>query len=151
MHALRIFGLLLITALVSGCGDSKLQPLQGSVTLDGEPLADAAISFSPVEGGRPASGKSDAGGQFTIASYTANDGLPPGSYKVTIVKISTKKQAEAAPSEDENETPENAAMGNIEQGVTFITPIKYSSPLTTDLIVDVAPGMEPVKLDITSK
>lgn len=151
MHALRFLSLLLATLLLTGCGGSNLQPLTGTVTLDGKPLADAAISFIPVEGGRPASGNSDADGKFTIASYTAGDGLPPGSYKVTIVKINTKKQAQAAVSEEGDQTPENAAMGAMEQGVSFLTPVKYSSPLTTDLVVDVTPGMEPVQLHIASK
>ncbi|EAQ81827.1 carboxypeptidase-like regulatory domain-containing protein [Blastopirellula marina] len=142
--------LLLIAAIQLGCSGGGLQPLQGTVTLDGQPLADAAISFSPVTGGRPATGKTDADGQFTLASYTAGDGLPAGSYKVTIVKIATKRQAQAAPSNSE-ELSETQSLGNLEQGVSFVTPVKYSSPATTDLIVDVTPGMEPVLLEIKSK
>lgn len=148
----RIFGLLLVALSLTGCGGDGLQPLQGTVTLDGQPLADAAVSFSPVEGGRPASGKTDADGKFVLASFKAGDGLPVGSYKVTIVKIDTKQQAQAAPeSAGDGDSPESAAMGAVEQGVTFVTPIKYSSPLTTDLVVDVQPNMAPVKLEIQSK
>ncbi|PQO36442.1 carboxypeptidase-like regulatory domain-containing protein [Blastopirellula marina] len=152
MHLQRTFGLLLVAFLFAGCGGNALQPLQGTVTLDGQPLADAAVSFSPVAGGRPASGKTDADGKFTLASFTAGDGLPVGSYKVTIVKIDTKKQAQAAPSsEEDGDAPESAAMGAVEQGVSFVTPVKYSSPLTSDLVVDVKPDMEPVLLEISSK
>lgn len=150
MLVLRSLCLFLTAAALVGCSSDGLQPLQGTVTLDGKPLEGAAISFSPIEGGRPATGKTDADGKFTLASYKAGDGLPAGSYKVTVVKLDAKRQAQAAPSTDENST-EPQAMGNLEQGVSFVTPVKYSSPATTDLIVDVAAGMEPVLLEIKSK
>lgn len=132
-----------------GCGGTGMLPVEGTVTLDGEPLEGAAISFVPAEGGRPCSGQTDEQGHFTLASYTAGDGVPPGEYKVTVVKLDARRQAEAAPVEDGTEEDEQV-MGSIEEAVKFLTPMKYSSPATTDLKVEVTAGMEPVQIDLKS-
>ena len=151
MSFLRLLSVCCVLGLLWGCTGNEMMPLEGTVTLDGQPLEGAAIGFIPAEGGRPATGKTDAEGRFTLASFTAKDGLPPGSYKVTVSKVETARAAEAAPSAVEDGSEESTAMGRIDQGVKFITPVKFSSPLTTDLMVEVGPGMEPVKLDLRSK
>lgn len=135
--------------LVLGCSGKAMLPVEGTITLDGKPLDGAAISFVPAEGGRPCSGQTDAQGHFTLASYVAGDGVPPGEYKVTVVKLDARRQAEAAPVE-EGAADQQQVMGNIEQAVKFLTPLKYSSPATTDLKVDVTSGMEPVQIDLKS-
>lgn len=132
-----------------GCSGNAMLPVEGTITLDGKPLDGAAISFVPAEGGRPCSGQTDAQGHFTLASYVAGDGVPPGEYKVTVVKLDARRQAEAAPVE-EGAADDQQVMGNIEQAVKFLTPLKYSSPATTDLKVDVTSGMEPVQIDLKS-
>lgn len=132
-----------------GCSDQGMLPVEGTITLDGEPLAGAAISFVPAEGGRPSSGQTDDQGHFTLASYTANDGVPPGEYKVTVVKLDARRQAQAAPVEEGSEEGEKL-MGNTEQAVKFLTPMKYSTSATTDLRVEVTANMEPVQIDLKS-
>ncbi len=138
-----------LVATLAGCSGSNMLPVEGTVTLDGEPLEGAAISFVPAEGGRPCTGQTDADGHFTLASYVAGDGVPPGEYKVTIVKLDTRRQAEAAPVEDGTEGEEEV-MGKVEQSAKFLTPMKLASPATTDLKVEVSPGMEPVQIDLKS-
>lgn len=150
IHALMLSICVCLISTLVGCSGSAMQPVEGTVTLDGEPLAGAAISFIPVEGGRPSSGQTDEQGHFTLASFTANDGVPPGQYKVTVVKLDARRQAEAAPVEEGGEGEEPQVMGNIEQAVKFLTPMKYSSPATTDLKVEVSAGMEPVQIDLKS-
>ncbi len=148
------FAWLLLAGFLVGCSGSDRQPVQGTVTLDGEPLEGAAISFTPAEGGRPASGNTDAQGKFTLGSFTANDGLPPGSYKVSVVKTEARTQAQAAPTDDaengEAASGESASMGAMETGVRYITPVKYASPLTTDLIIEIGPDSGPIAIDLTS-
>ena len=136
------------TALL-GCSGDGMLPVEGTVTLDGKPLEGAAVSFVPAEGGRPCTGQTDDQGHFTLASYVAGDGVPPGEYKVTVIKLDARRQAEAAPVEEGAQESEQL-MGNVEQAVKFITPMKYSSPATTDLKVDVTTGMKPVEIDLTS-
>ncbi|MBA2114676.1 carboxypeptidase-like regulatory domain-containing protein [Bremerella alba] len=147
--ALMLSIIFCLGTVLLGCSGSAMLPVEGTVMLDGEPLSGAAISFVPAEGGRPSSGHTDDQGHFTLASFTANDGVPPGEYKVTVVKLDARRQAQAAPAEEGSEEGEQL-MGNIEQAVKFLTPMKYSSPATTDLRVDVTDGMKPVQIDLQS-
>lgn len=141
--------ILVCLGFLLGCSGGDMLPVEGTVTLDGEPLEGAAISFVPAEGGRPCSGQTDAQGHFTLASYVAGDGVPPGEYKVTVIKLDARRQATAAPTE-EGAADGQKAMGNIEQSVKFLTPMKYSSPATTDLRVEVTDKMEPVQIELKS-
>ena len=89
----RFFPLLLICGallLASGCsnGDtySRLM-VNGTVNLDGEPLATGSITFFPETEGAVATGGKIENGEFVIAK---DQGLPAGSYKVSITStIST--------------------------------------------------------------
>jgi hypothetical protein len=74
----------------AGCGSSsrKLVPVEGIVTLEGEPLGGATVSFVPVSGGGlPASGRTSADGTFHLTTYSADDGALPGDYKVLVLKF----------------------------------------------------------------
>ncbi|MEW4563537.1 carboxypeptidase-like regulatory domain-containing protein [Bremerella sp. JC770] len=138
-----------VVSVCLGCSGNGMLPVEGTVTLDGTPLEGAAISFVPAEGGRPCSGQTDEQGHFTLASYTANDGVPPGEYKVTVVKLDARRQAQAAPVEEGTE-PGEQVMGSIEQATRFLTPKRYASPATTDLRVEVKENMERVQIDLKS-
>lgn len=65
-------------------GDGR-QAVDGVVTLDGQPLADAAISFQPAPGnpGGTSGAATDRGGRFTVSALK---GLMPGRYVVVIQK-----------------------------------------------------------------
>lgn len=73
-------------AALSGCG-SDLPPLgevEGTVTLDGQPLPDAMVFFTPEGGGRSSTGFTDASGRYTL-SFTGNEpGAVVGNHKVRI-------------------------------------------------------------------
>ncbi len=63
-----------------------LSPVNGTVTLDNVPLADAQVVFHPVRGGRPAVATTDKNGKFSVsAGYHETTGAYHGNYKVTIV------------------------------------------------------------------
>lgn len=82
-----------------GCGGvaaptiPPLHPVTGSVTLNGEPLADAIVTFSPVKNtkGMGGYGVTDSDGAFEI-KYSGNDavGCPEGEYKVLFQKLVMK-------------------------------------------------------------
>jgi hypothetical protein len=76
-------------AICSGCGDGpRLVPVAGTVTLDGEPLEGATLSFVPVEGNPVSTAGSDVSGprgNFQM-TYNGRAGLAPGKYKVMISK-----------------------------------------------------------------
>jgi len=77
----------------SGCGSGGIAVnyVEGTVTLDGAPLADAVVSFSPVVGGtgKAAVGTTDAKGVFKLTATentTIGGGTAPGDYLVAITK-----------------------------------------------------------------
>lgn len=80
---------MLITAVgCGGSGNPETVPVSGLVTFNGQPVSDAAVTFYP-EGGRPASGRTDAEGIYQLTTFTPNDGAIPGSHRVAILKAST--------------------------------------------------------------
>ena len=94
----RIMPLALLAALAApGCGESdgqvEVYPVSGTVTLNGEPFANAMVRFHPIQ---PASddaddpaaairvAEADDQGHFALSTYTALDGAPAGDYVVTV-------------------------------------------------------------------
>jgi hypothetical protein len=134
----RLVSLGLAATICAGCSSSdgpQLAPVEGVVTLDGQPLPAASILFQPDAGGRPATGLSDDQGRFTMQTFEAGDGAHVGMNKVSVAK-----QAVTAPKRKLEE-------GEFED-VKFVTPVKYASPNTSGLSVDVQPDMGPIKLDL---
>src|SRR5262245_38254316 len=72
-----------LAVLLAGCTTTtgpKTEPVTGTVTLDGKPLAGAQVVFQPKSGGQAASGTTDAQGKFTLTTFNAKDGAAVGSY-----------------------------------------------------------------------
>ncbi len=116
--------LLLIT--VAGCsGDElKLVPVEGHVTLDGQPVADAGVCFEPVDGGPVGSATTDAGGYFSI--NTANrPGAISGKHYVTL----TKQRMLGLNSD--------GSLGLNGVTVEWIVPQRYTKKATSGLTADV--------------
>lgn len=68
---LRQFGACLgVLLLATGCGGVKAVPVSGTVTVDGVPLEDVAVNFTPIaaEGaeGPGSSGVTDAQGRYSL-------------------------------------------------------------------------------------
>lgn len=72
-----LFGL-----LASGCTEPATHAVNGTVSLDGEPLSEARILFIPQEPGRKKTGGVVNDGQFRLPAAT---GLLKGKYLVQIV------------------------------------------------------------------
>jgi hypothetical protein len=68
--------LLLIVTAVAGCS-SSVATVSGTVSLDGQPLADGTISFLPADGAT-----ATAGGPIQKGSYSVT--MPPGAKLVRI-------------------------------------------------------------------
>ncbi len=87
---------LVMVLALSGCGGSgdglPRQALSGSVTLDGSPLKDGTIQFTPVSEGQGTA--LTAGGQIKDGQYSVpqEQGLTPGTYKVSIYASSGEMQ-----------------------------------------------------------
>jgi hypothetical protein len=112
---------LVALALAAGCSGSRddlpREPVSGSVTMDGQPLAEGAIQFTPAAGaeGRVTSATVPVeNGQFSLPRA---DGLIPGSYKVSISAVPVKRDARV-----------KATFGK-KQGTQFkeLIPAKYNA------------------------
>ncbi|MDO5310163.1 MAG: carboxypeptidase-like regulatory domain-containing protein [Planctomycetia bacterium] len=143
-----------MTTLFVGCkgGSIKTEMVTGKITLDGEPVADAKIVFSPVGSGESASGVSDAEGVYTL---TTNGGAPGkgalvGEYQVGIVKQEnvapqpTKEELEAASAAGEDISRKYPAE------MKDIIPTKYVIPARSGLTASVKAGKNEIDFQLDS-
>lgn len=88
-------GLVLLTIgaiALTGCGDpsTKIVPVSGTVTFEGQPLADAEVIFAPMErtdemNAGPASiGRTDENGRYSLSLQSGKRGAQVGSHRVGI-------------------------------------------------------------------
>jgi len=105
-------------------------PVSGKVTHNGDPVEGATVVLSPTaQGGKPASGLTDASGMYTLRTFETDDGAIAGEYKVTVTKL--KVSASSTVSEDDHNYDHEAA--DDEAGPEHLLPEKYSSAASTDL------------------
>jgi len=111
MHGRRsLLGAAFVAALLfnaPGCGTSgpKLHKMTGKVTLDGQPVAGAAVHFEPVvddptvtTSAQPANGVTGSDGIYSLTTNTTNDGVAAGVFKVTVTKgVGVSSVGEAPP------------------------------------------------------
>jgi hypothetical protein len=75
----------LAIALVLGCGGGPdISSVRGTVTLDGDPLSNATVVFTPEEGGRSSLGRTNLDGEYTLLYSAGNDGALVGRMRVRI-------------------------------------------------------------------
>lgn len=146
LRRLTALALLGPVVLLCGCAtpvDPSLVPVSGTVTADGQPLANATITFIPMDGtpGFGGVGKTDAAGRYTLAGSRDNaPGIPPGEYRVAISKRLMPDGSEMPP----NTPPmESAAKESL--------PVTYSNPATTQLTAKVQPGGGPIDFALKVK
>ena len=89
-NALLLFGLNCFLIATVGCGKYSLSPVSGTVTLDGKPLADASVSFTPAERGAnlpQSTGKTDQAGKYSLRLVEDDTtGAVLGKHQVIIAK-----------------------------------------------------------------
>lgn len=82
--------LLILVALVSGCGRKSHPPVSGKVTMDGEPVPSIRVVFSPVgSAAAPVPGPystavTDEQGNYTLATRHGDAGAVAGPHRVGI-------------------------------------------------------------------
>lgn len=136
-----------------GCGGSGLLPVAGTVTLDGAPVAEAAVSFTGPNG-QVRSATTDVSGNFSLEAV-------PGTNQVAVAKTNTtldQATVNAAARQEEGKEGASEEMGQempdivvTDSDIEWITPLKYANVRTSDLTVEVSKGMDPAKLDLTSQ
>ena len=144
---------------VLGCSDDGLgarNPVSGTVTYKGEPLAKGTITFmTEAGGGRGAMGEIKDG-KYTMTTQTPGDGAFAGTYGVTIVDLvidaaaATKETNDRAAKEkkDAPVMPDQAAMGKALANAKNTVPPKYQTPQTSGLKAEVKSGSNTLNYDL---
>jgi hypothetical protein len=103
---MRALSLLPLLVLLAGCGGShRLAPVSGHVTLNGKPLANAAVNFQPVaqgssiDPGAGSGGFTDADGRYTLTliGTTKTRGAVVGKHKVRVTLVQQSDSADDRP------------------------------------------------------
>ncbi len=125
----------LATALLtSGCfRGPRLSPVTGTVTLDGEPLADAQVEFQPTGGAPPSYGTTDALGQYKLRYTKEKLGAVVGTH---IVRIMTQTTAVDPETGEEYQIPQRV-------------PEKYN--YRSELVRQVTPEPNVINFDLESE
>ena len=122
--------------VAGGCGKKGLQVeyVEGIVLLDGEPVGDAAVGLSPVDGaGLPATGRTRKDGIFHVTATRggrADAGVPAGEYVMTVTKAEYDLQGKSPPAEGD--------YSNIP--VRHVVPVAYGFIDTSGIRMTVPPG-----------
>ena len=99
MRTLLFFITIFTTVALIGCGEGGLATVKvtGTVTLDGEPVGGASITFTPKTQGQgdPGYGTTDDQGvyQLQTSQGKADAGTTPGDYIVAIRKVEVDPNA----------------------------------------------------------
>jgi hypothetical protein len=107
----RLAVALLAVGLAGGCSKSdrpRVAPVSGTVTYHDQPVEGAQVMFMPTQG-RPATGKTNAEGRFTLSTFGSGDGAILGHHAVTIAKRVPLNDKPYAP--ERSEVPERYASG----------------------------------------
>jgi hypothetical protein len=142
------FAFCLVLALTApGCSKEGLVKVRGVVTLDGEPLVGAIVTFLPEgDGGRMAHGQTGAGGVFQLTTFKPQDGAMPGAYKVT---VQYHEGVETSPATNQRAVFQEIAKGQKTKPPRYVVPAKYSDPGQTPLRQQIPPAGE-VTFPLTS-
>jgi hypothetical protein len=123
----RWVGMLAVVLSLAGCsGGSSIDTYEvsGTVTHNEKPVANVMITFNPDGSGYPASGVTDAQGNFSaLTTNQPEDGVAEGQYIITLSEV-TELSTEPIESEE-------AYTKTSEQDLPF--PPKYESTVTSDL------------------
>lgn len=132
-----VFGFAVVAAMLAGCGSgSRLEgvaPVSGRISLGGQPLAGAIVTFLPVQQGASTSlGHTDDEGRFTLLYGGSIEGAQVGQHRVTITTFS-RGNPDADPPRPA--TPEKV-------------PAQYNR--NTTLTADVVAGKNTIDFDLES-
>ena len=127
-----LFALMVLAGCSQSDGLAGLYQLDGTVTLNGSPVANATLTFHPVETGdgvRHATAGTDSDGRYRATTLNPGDGIFPGEYRVTIVQIVETGEVRQYIDEDGNRQEDRIIANAL--------PARYSNPATSNLSVTV--------------
>lgn len=116
---MRTLLLLLIASLTFGCGSGvelpELGTVTGTVTNGGNPVANAVITFSPTEEGRPSTATTDDEGNYSLLYNIDTEGAIIGKHIVGIVAVTNEEDYQEADESDQESggLPAKASDGSM--------------------------------------
>ena len=146
-HLIRLLlAFALLAAPAAGCGHRRpnLTKSRALITLDGEPVAGAAVMLVPTAGGRPVSGVTNDAGRAVFSTYGSRDGVPAGDYKAVVSKRVLKESAAKKAAADSMPLFAESDYDNL-------LPVRYASHASTDLIVTVEGGTREIAVALQSE
>ena len=137
----------------SGAKTSKTEPVEGVVTLDGAPVADATVTFVPVQEGAgvSATGTTDAEGKYRLSAMgsgirgEAGAGTLPGEYYVGVMKVNIP----SIPTNEEAVDPGTKRPTDVP--MTHVVPEKFNNPQTSGIKRTVKQGKNDIPIELNSK
>jgi hypothetical protein len=143
--------LVCILSLGCGPGGPALGTVTGTVTLDGEPVTNGLVTFSPSEGGRSSIGKTDSAGKYELI-FADRKGAMVGSHQVAVTTVQESSGSGEEVSSDSDAYAQQAMGGSASDydnaTVTEPIPAKYNSETT--LTFDVASGSNTIDIPMTT-
>ncbi len=131
----------LAVAIVGCRSDLNLAPVEGTVTFQGKPLANATVTFIPKGEGSLGVGITDEEGSFSI-STGGQAGVTPGLCAVTVSKMESSGGGQAALEKMSEADRQKMMMSGKMQGVMTGTPksaipVQYGNAMTSGLNFEV--------------
>jgi hypothetical protein len=139
----------------AGCGRDMVD-LKARLMMDGKPVQGAAVSLvsSGEARNRMASGVSDADGYVQFTTFSPNDGVLPGSYKVTVIKSPQSAEEELATYDRNNPEDLKRIMARERSANVNYTPTvlprQYLNPDTSPLECTVPSESDEVVFNLDS-
>jgi len=134
-----------------GCGSDgglRVEFVEGTVTLDGEPVAEASVTFVPTmdgQGTETAMGMTNERGVYRLSSMNGRPlaGAVAGEYKVLVSRITAESLTEGQ--------EYGAAMGyTVPYRQTHHLPAIYRDPLNPQFTVTVNRGRNRLDFELVS-
>ncbi len=150
MLQLRWFSVLCIAALLLGCQKGpKTGTVEGVVTLDGQPLADVMVTFTPVEGGMASTGMTDNSGKYTLV-YPGGKGAVLGKHKVSVRTLPKAQTAAEVSSDDPSYEAAYSGGAQSPNTTASAEPIPPKYNVQTELEFEVKAGHNKIDLPLTT-
>jgi hypothetical protein len=133
----------LIVFAVSGClqsGGEKVVPVTGTITQNGQPLANVRIEFNKTDTGAKSFAETDTQGNFTLTHTHGKAGAELGKYRVSVfqkgkpIPLPAGKKPEDVPEEIRNQTTPDIPITNSDESPIEIE-IKESGK--NNIVIDI--------------
>jgi hypothetical protein len=139
--------------ILSGCGSGTpfpVEAVEGTVTLDGQPVEGAVLTFVPAHSneGKAAYGRTDGTGTYKLTAFNGGKsgaGTMVGHYIVSILKEVPVREPTAQELADQEKK-------GIEINIPLrsIVPVRYNDAQTSGLTAEIVKGKNIIHFDLKS-